>query len=473
MSSFGWIEETIDKGPSRRQLLRRIGGGFGAVALAQLLQQEGVAAEDPYAPKAPHFAGKAKQVIYIVLNGGMSQVDTFDPKPMLTKFHGTPMPGGPPKTERTTGNLMRSPFAFLRHGQSEIEASEIFPKLGALLNEFTVIRSMYTDVPNHEPSLFLANCGAIQPGRPSLGSWLMYGLGTENRNLPGFVVLCPGVPVVGPPLWESAFLPAVYQGTYINATESDAKKLIRYLDRPGRNEKSQRAQLELLAQLNRQHLASRDADPQLEATIRTMETAFRMQTEAPEVLGLQQEPEAVRQRYTETPFGRSCLVARRLIEKGVRMVQLYYGNVQPWDSHDDIMGHRHHARLADAPIAALVEDLRERGLLDSTIVVVGTEFGRTPSVENSGLVKVHAGRDHNSYGYSILVAGGGFRRGYVHGATDDFGFRAVEKPVHPHDFNATLLHALGLDHTRLTYAYSGRNFRLTDVHGVVQKEMLA
>ncbi len=450
---------------NRRDFLARAAGGFGLAAMA--------AESDPFAAKPPHFAPKAKHIIYLVMNGGMSQVDTFDPKPALTKYHGTAMPGEQPKTERITGSLMRSPFAFQKYGQSGIEVSEIFPNIARNIDRFTVIRSMHTDVPNHEPSLFLMNCGAIQPGRPSMGSWLTYGLGTENRNLPGYVVLCPGTPVVGPPLWESAFLPAVFQGTFIKATERDPKKLVQFLDRGRKTPADQRRQLDLLKALNAEHLAERPGDSNLEAAIQSMETAFRMQTEVPEVFDVAKEPEKVRERYGDSDFGRGCLMALRLVEKGVRMVQIYYGNSQPWDSHEDIQAHKANARRADPAVAALVEDLAARGLLDETLVVFGTEFGRTPAVENSSLVKLQNGRDHNSAGYSILLAGGGVKAGYVHGATDEFGYRAVEKKVHNHDLNATLLHLMGLDHTKLTYFYSGRHFRLTDVHGELVREILA
>ena len=450
---------------NRRNFLARLASGFGTVALADQM--------DPFAPKAPHFAPRAKHIIYLVMNGGMSQVDTFDPKPSLTRYHGQPMPGEQVKTERITGSLMRSPFSFAKHGQSGIEVSEIFPNIARSIDKFTVIRSMHTDVPNHEPSLFMMNCGTIQPGRPSLGSWLTYGLGTENRNLPGYVVLCPGTPVVGPPLWESAFLPAVFQGTFIKATEKDPKKLVQFLDRGRKSQADQRRQLDLLKELNTGHLAERDGDSNLEAAIQSMETAFRMQTEVPEVFDVMKEPEKVRARYGDSDFGRGCLMALRLVEKGVRMVQIYYGNSQPWDSHEDIQAHKANARKADPAVGALVEDLAARGLLDETLVVFGTEFGRTPAVENSSLVKLQNGRDHNSAGYSILLAGGGVKAGYVHGATDEFGYRAVEKKVHNHDLNATLLHLMGLDHTKLTHFYSGRHFRLTDVHGELVREILA
>jgi hypothetical protein len=319
----------------------------------------------------------------------------------------------------------------------------------------------------------MTNCGAIQPGRPSLGSWLTYGLGTENRNLPGYVVMCPGTPVVGPPLWESAFLPAVYQGTFIGINETDPKKLIKYVDRGKTAPEAQRRQLDLLKALNEEHLAARRGDGQLEATIESMEIAYRMQTEGPEVFDLAKETPATRERYGDSAFGRGCLMARRMVEKGVRMVQIYFGNSQPWDAHEDIQSHARLARQADPAVAALVQDLAERGLLNETLVVVGTEFGRTPAVETGSTTKLHNGRDHNSLGYSILLAGGGVKGGYVHGATDEFGYKAVDKPVHPHDLNATLLHLMGLDHTKLTYFYSGRHFRLTDVHGELVRDILA
>ena len=421
---------------------------------------------------ATHFAPKAKRIVYIVLNGGMSQVDTFDPKPMLRKYNGQPMPGGAPKTERATGTLMQSPFAFQRTSSCGTEVSEIFPRLGGLMDECCVIRSMHTDVPNHEPSLFMINSGAIQPGRPSLGSWLTYGLGTENQNLPGFVVLCPGVPVVGPPLWSSAFLPAVFQGTFLKTQKSDPYELIRHI-KPQAEPAAQRRQLDLLKKLNEEHLAARAKDSQLEASMAAMETAFRMQTEAPEAFDVRKESAATLARYGDHDFGRSCLMARRLVERGVRMVQVYYGNSQPWDSHEDIQAHKHLAARTDPGVASLIEDLKERGLLADTLVVLGTEFGRTPAVETGSITKIHNGRDHNSLGFSVVLAGGGVKGGITYGATDDFGYRAVEKRCYNHDLNATILHLMGIDHTKLTYNYSGRDFRLTDVAGSVVREIIA
>jgi hypothetical protein len=441
------------------------------LGLAHLLNGE--TAGSPLAVKAPHFPAKAKRVIFLFLNGGPSQVDTFDPKPLLAKFSHQPMPTGNLLTERKTGNLLPSPFTFHRCGKSGIEVSEIFPKLGEMIDDICVIRSMHTERPNHEPSLFMFNCGILLPGRPSMGSWLTYGLGTENQNLPGFVVMCPGLPVVGPQLWTSSFLPAVYQGTYIPNNETDPEKLIPYIRNPELRTTEQRRQLDLLAKLNRLNLEKTGPDPELEATIESAEIAFRMQAEAPEVFDITRESETTRARYGEGDFARGCLIARRLIERGVRMVQVYFGNMQPWDNHDDILIHRKLALQSDQPMAALLQDLKSSGLIKETIVVISGEFGRTPAVEISGLVKVQNGRDHNSHGFSTLVAGGGFKGGMVYGATDDFGFKAVDKPVHPHDLQATILHQLGLDHTKLTYRYSGRDFRLTDVEGEVVKGLLA
>jgi uncharacterized protein DUF1501 len=451
---------------TRRDALRTMGTGFGMLGFAN-------AATSANSPQGPHFPPKAKHVIFLFLNGGPSQVDTFDPKPMLTKYHGKPIPAGNLKTERKTGSLLASPFSFKKYGQSGIEVSEIFPKLGECIDDVCVINSMFTDRPNHEPSLFMMNCGDKFPGRPSMGSWLTYGLGTENQNLPGFVVLCPGVPIVGHQLWSSTFLPAVYQGTYIPNNESDPDKLIQFIRNKTLDQAAQRRQLDLVGELDRMQLKQTGPDPQLESAIQSMEIAFRMQMEAPDAFDFRKENESTRTAYGDGDFARGCLIARRLVERGVRMVQVYFGNGQPWDNHDDIQIHAKLARQADQPIAALLRDLKQRGMLKDTLVIIGGEFGRTPAVEVSGLVNVQNGRDHNSHGFTTLVAGGGIKGGYVHGATDEFGFRAVDKPVHIHDLHATLLNQMGLDHTRLTYRYSGRDFRLTDVAGEVVKEIIA
>ncbi len=457
---------------TRRQILSTIGTGFGMAGLKAMFGATTGTHACVTCPKTPHFPAKAKHVIFLFLNGGPSQVDTFDPKPMLDKYHGKAAPSGNLKTERKTGTLLKSPFQFHRHGKSGLEISEIFPELGKHADDLCIIRSMYTDRPNHEPSLFQWNCGDKFPGRPSMGSWLLYGLGTENQNLPGYIVLCPGLPVVGPQLWTSSFLPAVYQGTHLPNNETSPEKLVQHIRGQHRTLEEQRRQLDLLARLNHFQMEREGEDPQLEASIESMEIAFRMQTEAPEAFDTSKETEATRARYGDGDFARGCLMARRLVERGVRMVQVYFGNMQPWDNHDDILIHRKLARQSDPAIGALLSDLKASGLLQETVVIISGEFGRTPAVEVSGLVNVQNGRDHNSHGFSSIVAGGGFKGGIAYGATDEFGFKAVENPVNTHDLHATVLNQLGLDHTKLTYRYSGRDFRLTDVAGNVIRDIL-
>jgi len=445
----------------RRDVLKGIGGSLGMLGMAHA------------AATGPHFAPKAKRIIFLFLNGGMSQVDTFDPKPVLDQRDGEPMPGPKLQTDRAAGNLMKSPFRFARHGQSGLPVSEIFPQLAKRADDLCVIRSMYSDNGNHGPSLLMMNCGHNLPGRPAMGSWLTYGLGTDNRNLPGFVVLCPGYPVLGPQLWDSAFLPASYQGTHLLTKESGPEKILQNIRNAKLSLGEQERQLALLDRLNAGYLQQLGHEPQMEASIASMEVAFRMQTEAPEIFNISSEPEHVRARYGDHEFGRGCLMALRLAEKGVRMVQVYFGNFQPWDSHDDIRVHSKLAQAADGPIAALLEDLKQRGLFEDTLVVIGSEFGRTPMIQNSGLERVGNGRDHNVHGFTTVLAGGGVKGGMAYGATDDFGYKAVENKVHVHDLQATILHLMGLDHTRLTYRYSGRDYRLTDVGGHVVKPVLA
>ena len=458
---------------TRRDLLRTAGTGFGMVALSQLLAEDRPAG-GPLAVKAPHFPAKAKNVIFLFLNGGPSHVDSFDHKPMLAKYDGQPFPGGNFETERKTGNLMRSPFKFKKYGQSGIEVSEIFPHLGATIDDICVIKSMHTDLPFHEPSLFMLNCGQRLPGYPSMGSWLTYGLGTVNRNLPGYVVMCPGIPVIGPQLWSSAFLPGVFQGTYIRTTETDPEELVPNLRNPRHGKSQQARQLALLSRLNRAHLKRAGSSPQLEAAIHSMELAYRMQSEGLDAFDVNRESEATRERYGDGDFARGCLLARRLVERGVRMVQIYFGHQQPWDTHQDIKGTmRRLALKSDQPMAELIKDLKARGLLEQTLVVIGGEFGRTPTVEVGGLVKVQAGRDDKNHGFSMLLAGGGVKGGMTYGNTDDFGFKAAEDPVHPNDLHATILRLMGFDHTRLTYRHSGRDFRLTDVEGEVIEKIIA
>lgn len=456
-------------GLTRREMLQRVGTGLGSLGLASLLADvEAKAASAPLGAKAPHFPARAKHVIHLFMNGGPSQVDTFDPKPALTKYNGQRPPTADIKTERRTGGLMMSPFGFSKRGQSGIEVSDLFPHVGACVDDLCVIRSMHTNVPNHEPSLLMMNSGEQQPTRPSMGSWLLYGLGTENQNLPGFVVLCPGKPVVGPQLWSSSFLPGIYQGAQINNANLNPTQVIEHVRNANLAPASQREQLDLLKRLNEAHLARRGGhDSALETRISSMEMAFRMQTEAQEVFDLAKESKATRELYGTGAFADACLAARRLVERGVRMVQIYTGAGQPWDDHENIANHAEKAIQTDRAIAALIRDLKAHGLLEETLILWGGEFGRTPASEGS------KGRDHNNHGFSVWMAGGGVRGGMTYGATDEFGFAAVENKVHVHDLHATILHLMGLDHEKLTYRYSGRDFRLTDVHGHVVQDILA
>jgi hypothetical protein len=456
---------------SRREMLVRCGTGIGSIGLAGVLADDAKASADPPAVKAPHFAAKAKHVVHLFMNGGPSQVDTFDPKPMLDRFHGKPIPTGNLRTERKTGHAMRSPYGFKKYGRSGIEVSDIFAKTAAHIDDMCIIRGMHADVPNHEPSLLLMNCGEGRQPRPSLGSWVTYGLGSENRNLPGFVVMCPGgYPIVTTQNWRSAFLPGVYQGTYIDSQHTQVDRLIANIRNTELPLDRQREQLDLVGALNAKHLKDRANDAQLEARIRTFELAFRMQSEAAEVFDLTRETKRIREMYGETTIGRQLLLARRLIERGVRVVQLWSGAGQPWDNHDNIAAaHKKLAEQWDQPIAAFLSDLKQRGLFDETLVQWGGEFGRTPVAEFPAL----NGRDHNHYGFTCWLAGGGVKGGTVVGATDEFGFAAVENKVHVHDLHATMLHLLGFDHEKLTYRYAGRDFRLTDVHGRIVQEMIA
>jgi hypothetical protein len=463
---------------TRRQLLARMGTGMGLLGLTGLLADSGclgsaLAAENPLAPRPAHFPGRAKHLIHIYLNGGPSHLDTFDPKPLLQKHAGQRLPQGNLTTERATGAALPSPFTFRKYGQSGIDVSEIFAKTAAHADELCVIRSMHANTPNHEQSMRLMNCGDERLSRPSLGAWLTYGLGSANANLPGFIVMCPGLPVADVANWRSAFLPGVYQGTYLDTRKTKVEQLLDHIKNDAVTRADQRRQLDLLAELNRRHQQTRAEDAALEARIQSFELAYRMQLEASDAFDIDREPKAIRDLYGPGVHGRQLLIARRLIERGVRMVQCYHGDVQPWDAHDNIAkNHRQLAAECDGPIAALLTDLKQRGLLDETLVLCGGEFGRTPAVE---LVngKPGQGRDHNHWGFTVWLAGGGVKGSYVHGATDDFGYRAVEKPVHVHDLHATILHLLGFDHTQLTYRYAGRDFRLTDVHGNVVREILA
>lgn len=456
---------------TRREALKKFATGLGMAGLAAAAGRPLSAAPvegNPWTPKPPHFAPKAKHVIVVFLQGGLSQVDSFDCKPMLDKYDGKPLPYETPRTEFATGNLMRSPFSFKKYGQNGIEVSELFPHMAGIIDEFCIVRSMISDIPNHGPSVLMMNTGSVRVGRPSMGSWVVYGLGTENQNLPGYIVLTAGGGFGGD--FGSAILPAVYQGTLVPYTQSDPNKQIQYLANARMNLTQQREQLDLLRDLNQAYVGQLHGAPELEATIQSMEVAFRMQTEAPDVFDTRKESPATLAKYGETGIGRACVTARRLVEKGVRFVQIVHAG---WDHHADIMGHKHTARDVDQPIAALVSDLKDRGLLNDTLVLVTSEFGRTPVINLGGFRSVHNGRDHNIYGFTVLMAGGGAKPATIYGATDDFGFKVAENPVHVHDLHATLLHLLGMDHERLTYQYAGRNFRLTDVEGRVVKELLA
>jgi hypothetical protein len=470
---------------TRREFLNRCGMGMGTLGLGTLMQgalgpqawgETGYAS--PLTPKQPHFAPKAKRIIHLFMNGGPSHIDTFDPKPALEKYAGKALPMENLRTERKTGAAFPSPFKFKKYGQSGIEVSELFSNVAESIDDIAVIRSCYADVPNHEPSLLLMNCGEARLVRPSMGSWVTYGLGTENQNLPGFIAMCPGgYPIQESQNWQCGFLPGVFQGTYIDTKHTKIEKLIEHIRNNYTSLPEQRAQLDLLHQLNDKHAKKRQNDAQLEARIESYELAYRMQMDASDAFDISKEPENIRKMYGEGTQARQILIARRLIERGVRFVQVWTGEGQPWDNHDDIeVNHRKLAKDCDQAIGALLKDLKQRGMLEDTLVIWGGEFGRTPTVElpqpgsNAGKIN---GRDHNHYGFTTWLAGGGVKGGYVHGATDEFGFQAVENKVHIHDLHATILWLLGFDHEKFTYRYAGRDFRLTDVHGSVVKQLLA
>jgi hypothetical protein len=415
--------------------------GFGAMGLASLMAQAGLTpravageaidAVHPLAPRAPQFPAKAKRVIHIFVNGGPSHVDTFDPKPALERYAGKALPVANLQTERKTGAAFPSPFKFQKHGQTGIEVSELFPHVASCADDLAVIRSMQAELPNHEPSLMLMNCGDAVRSRPSVGSWVTYGLGTENQNLPGFIAMCPGgYPIKEAENWQSGFLPGVYQGTFIDSQHTSIEKLIEHIRNNYASLKAQRQQLDLLLQLNEEHARARDEDAQLEARIQSFELAYRMQMEAADAFDIAREPEHIREMYgcsSQVPGaavqGRQMLIARRLVERGVRFVQLWHGAGQPWDNHDNIEANlRKLAGESDQAIGALLKDLKQRGMLDDTLVLWGGEFGRTPTVELQASGARTNGRDHNPYGFSVWMAGGGVKGGYLHGATDEFGF---------------------------------------------------
>ena len=454
---------------SRRRMLDRFGGGLGILGAASLLSESSSASTRAGGDDGGrHFAPRARRVIHLFMNGGPFQADLFDPKPALHKYAGQRPDGADLLTERPTGGLLPSPFAFQPRGESGVPVSDLLPNLSRHVDEMCIIRSMHADNPNHGPALLQMNNGTILPTRPSMGAWFLYGLGSENANLPGYVVLCPGRPVRFSILWNSAFLPSSYQGTYINHSTIEPSAMIPHLRNDQWDQKTQRRQLDLLQQLNAESQATRGFDEAFNARMQAMETAFRMQSQASDAFDLATESQSTRHAYGEGHFSNGCLLARRLVERGVRFVQVYYGNGQPWDSHA-----KHNERVPklcqdiDRPIAALLGDLKQRGLLEDTLVIWGGEFGRTPTSENGD------GRDHNHHGFSMWLAGGGVRGGMTYGETDEFGFKALHNKVHVHDLHATILHLLGLDHERLTFRHAGRDYRLTDVHGRVVHEIVS
>jgi hypothetical protein len=471
---------------SRRDWLLRSGGGMGALALAALLQEESAQAQtvvapqaaNPLAPRPTHFPPRARRIIWLFMHGGPSQVDLFDPKPELVRHAGQPLPEsyGMVMTRRNVANnaLMPPIRPFRRFGQCGTEISELLPHTGACADDICVIRSCHGDSVNHPQAVYQVNTGSIQMGRPCVGSWVAFGLGTENQNMPAFVVMLQpdgaGGIKGGPPAWGSGYLPATFQGTTMR---SGASPILNLHSSSGMAPPRQRALLDLVQQFNQQHLAGRDFDDELSARINAYELAFRMQSAAQEVVDISRESAATQRLYgidedATRDFGTRCLLARRMIEGGVRFVQLYSGDVGGWDAHSNVLqNHTTYCRRTDKPVAGLLRDLKARGLLDDTLVIWGGEFGRMPMNEGG------TGRDHNPWGYSYWLAGGGIRGGITYGATDDFGLRAEEHPVHVHDLHATILHLLGMDHTRLTFFHNGRHHRLTDVHGHVVQEIVA
>ncbi len=464
---------------SRRAMLGRSAVGFGSLALASMLADETRANTPnvaPLAPKLPHFAARAKRVIFLFMCGGPSQVDTFDPKPLLTRDDGKPFPHAKPRVQfAATNNLLKSPWEFKQHGESGLWVSDLFPHVAKQVDNLCMINSMHGTNPAHGGAMMKLHTGSDNFVRPSIGSWLSYGLGTDNSNLPGYLTICPTLGHGGVTNWGSAFLPAVYQGTPLgNASVPSDKAKVSYINNSNLSRDIQRMQLDRLYAMNRQHQAQAGQEASLEARINSFELAFRMQTEMPQLEDLSNESQATLSLYgmdnpTTANFGRMCLMARRFSEAGVRFVQVTHSdsNVQ-WDQHSNLKeGHEKNAREVDQPIAALLYDLKARGLLEDTLVWWGSEFGRTPVAEGKN------GRDHNPEGFTMWLAGGGVKAGFRYGSTDEYGYYATEDKVHIHDLHATILHLMGIDHERLTYPYAGRNFRLTDVEGNVVDKIIA
>ena len=474
-----WTDRSI---LSRRELLSRSSAGFGSLALAGLLADEAragsdpsasLASRDPMAPRPPHFEPRAKRVIFLFMHGGPSQVDTFDPKPLLDRDHGKPLPFSKPKVVSSeTGNLLKSPWKFDRYGPSGVGVSELFPHVARCAGDICFVHSMHGSNSRHGGALLELHTGSDTFIRPSMGSWITYGLGTENRDLPGFITICPTLTHGGVNNFSSAFLPAAYQATAIgNASVPSDHARIPFIENHETPRHLQRLELDLIQSLNRRKLADAGPDAALEGRINAFELAFRMQTAAPELQDISGEAPATLKLYgldddVTKNFGRQCLMARRFAERGVRFVQVTHS--YKWDQHSDLRrDHAKNAAEVDGPIAGLLADLKTRGMLEDTLVIWAGEFGRTPVAQGGD------GRDHNPHGYTIWLAGGGVKAGFRHGATDDYGYYSVVDPVHLHDLHATILHLLGLDHRRLTYRYAGRDFRLTDVQGDVVREVLA
>lgn len=467
----------------RREMLQHIACGFGHVALLGLLGSEtsavaspGSSGSSPLAPKPYQHLPQAKRVIFLFLHGGLSHVDSFDPKPKLSEMDGEPTPVEKPKFNfASTGNLLKSPWKFHKYGQSGIEVSDLFPRVGQCIDDICVIRSMSANFVAHGGANLQLNTGNGIFVRPCMGAWLLYGLGSENENLPGFITICPSVQHGGAQNYGSAFLPAVFQGTAIgDGSSAFEDKGFDNLESMSGTSGFQRRKLDLLAQRNQRHLKQSGQDARLAARMESFELAYRMQMEAPEALDLSDETQETQQLYGigEDPtdeFGRECLLARRFAERGVRYIQVgHSGPRHYWDQHGNLKGgHEANARKVDKPIAGLLRDLKRRGLWDDTLVICGTEFGRTPAAQGKD------GRDHHPDAFTMWMAGAGLKGGYVYGATDDFGYYVTENKMHIHDFHATVLHLLGLDHTKLTYRYSGRDYRLTDVHGNVAHDIIA
>ncbi|MEE2685332.1 MAG: DUF1501 domain-containing protein [Planctomycetota bacterium] len=468
---------------NRRQALQATACGFGQLALAGLLNQSSDAADNPLAARQPHFAPRAKRVIFLFMQGGPSHVDSFDYKPLLDEKDGQTFSFDDARVIAKTGKrgssqkVMKPLWKFQQHGESGLWASDLFPHMAGQVDKLCMLHSMHTEGVAHGPATLFLHCGATNFVRPSMGSWINYGLGTENENLPGFISICPSPGNGGARNYGNAFLPPVFQGTTFGSTSQPASEAtIRDLVNSRYSRKAQKRQFDLLRSLNAEQLKRHADDVELESVINAYELAWRIQSHAPDLLDLSGESAATLEMYgvdeKETDnFGRQCLMARRFCEAGVRYIQVTYGDgtANPaWDQHSNLPKHAEHALKVDKPIAGLLEDLDQRGLLEDTIVWWGAEFGRTPYAQDNG-----TGRDHNPGGFTTWLAGGGLKSGFRYGATDEFGAKAVENKIHMHDLHATILHLLGMDHEQLTYRYSGRDFRLTDVHGHVVKEIFA